>query len=733
MIRNPLLVLGIAAALSVIAARSLQPPVLPAFASHFARVPCTVLGDITADNNSSSYSCKTDAGALLAVSAYGNPPAVGSHLLLRGRLEPFDLPRNPGEPDERILQHERGVSAKLTSARSIRVLPAPPLSVSLAVARLRAWALAQFRARLPEPQATILAGELWGERAALPPQLRTEFQETGTVHILVTAGLHLGVLAGIVLFVLRKLALPRIWTCAMAIAAIWCYAVFSGTHLPSMRAALMLSAGLCAYGTGRAACSWNIFGAALACVAFFDPQAVTSASFALSFSCVGAILLCAGPIHGALQSIGGLPPIAREAVALSVATQLGTWPLIASLFLLFAPYAAIANLAVVPSVGATMILGGLQLLLTPLPQLASIVAAVNASLLGWIVGVVQTIASLPGAAIPAMPPPVWCIVLYDVLLITAIQLWERSARTVALSLFVFGAVIVAMPPRPVDHRLQIVMLDVGQADAIFIRTPSGHVLLIDSGGRLEQGRGTASSAERAGERIVIPFLRRQGIHKIDALILSHPHGDHVGAAAPILRDGFSVGELADSGQQYGGYAYNDAVQMARTDRVPIVYPRAGMVWRTQDGVILTFIGPSLPFIVSKNTINDNSIAFVLQYKHFRMLFTGDAGAAAEQRFLNEGIDLHADVLKVGHHGSAYSSSAEFIEAVHPRYAIISVGRHNMFGHPAPTTLATLRRFGAEIYRTDENAAVTILSNGEMRNGAGISVAGMLHEASGRTR
>jgi competence protein ComEC len=190
-----------------------------------------------------------------------------------------------------------------------------------------------------------------------------------------------------------------------------------------------------------------------------------------------------------------------------------------------------------------------------------------------------------------------------------------------------------------------------------------------------------------------------------------PHGDHVGAAAPILRDDFSVGELADSGQQYAGYAWRDAIATARADRVAIVYPRAGMVWRTDDGVTLTFIGPSLPFIESDNTINDNSIAFILQYKHFRILFTGDAGVAAEQRFLDEGIDLHADVLKVGHHGSAYSSSPAFIAAVHPRYAIISVGRHNMFGHPAPSTIETLQHFYIRVYRTDENGAVSVTTDG----------------------
>jgi competence protein ComEC len=125
-------------------------------------------------------------------------------------------------------------------------------------------------------------------------------------------------------------------------------------------------------------------------------------------------------------------------------------------------------------------------------------------------------------------------------------------------------------------------------------------------------------------------------------------------------------------------------------------------------VTLHFLGPSLPFIAnSRNDINENSVAFVLRYQTFCMLFTGDAGAAAERRFLSEGVGLRCGVLKVGHHGSAYSSTPAFLEAVHPRYAVISVGRHNLFGHPAPQTIAALQRFGATIYRTDEDGAVTI--------------------------
>jgi competence protein ComEC len=147
--------------------------------------------------------------------------------------------------------------------------------------------------------------------------------------------------------------------------------------------------------------------------------------------------------------------------------------------------------------------------------------------------------------------------------------------------------------------------------------------------------------------------------------------------------------------------------------VPIVYPRGGTVWHTDDGVTFRFYGPTMPLLVNtRNDINSNSLVFRVEYGHFRMLFTGDAGAEAEARILASGADVHADVLKVGHHGSAYSSTLEFIRAVAPRYAVISVGRNNLFGHPAPSTIETLAHMGAKIYRTDEDGAITVDTDGE---------------------
>jgi len=274
-----------------------------------------------------------------------------------------------------------------------------------------------------------------------------------------------------------------------------------------------------------------------------------------------------------------------------------------------------------------------------------------------------------------------------------------------------------------------------------IRTPTDRTIVIDAGGELERGGAETSSAERAGARIVLAYLRRTGVHRVDLLLLTHPHGDHVGAAAPII-NAMPVGMIFDSGQSYSGRAYRDAMVAARSHGVPVVLARRGMRWTSGDGLTLDILAPSMPFLAETgDDVNENSIVTRLTSRvgarAFQELFMGDAGEASESRLLaadapchpeqRRGMavisdfdgspstllgmkcesGLHADVVKVGHHGSRYASTAAFIAAVHPSLAIISVGRHNTFGHPAPSTLETLRAEGSAIFQTDRCGAITL--------------------------
>jgi competence protein ComEC len=675
-----------------------------------ARYGATLLERTSAGDGSTELTLALGGGPRVLARLRGDAPPAGTHVIVRGRLEPFDEARNPGEPSDLALQAERGLDASLAGATLLQADAAPSWSVVTLLARAHEWAHDRLRERLGEPGASLVAGELWGERASLPPELRAEFQETGTVHVLVTAGLHLGVVAALAVTLFTLLALPRWVACCATVALLWAFVWWSGGQLPAVRAATMATAALVARACGRATLSWNALAIAALVVAFARPQSVATASFALSFSCVAAIFAWAGPLERWIAARAALPAHAREAMVLTLATQLGIWPLSAAIFLQFAPYAVVANLAVVPCVAATMALGAAQLALAWCAPLAQAFANLDSWLIAWTLGAVRVLSSLPGASVPMTPPPAWCIAAYDAALLAAPVLARRGAQTLAAAALVVATGLVLWPPRGAQARLIVTVLDVGQADAIVVQTPLGHTILVDAGGRLERAAQVdGSAAERVGERTVVPFLLRHGIHAVDAVVISHPHGDHAGGVAPVLRR-LRVTEIADGGQRYGGHAYLDAIATARAQRVPVIYPRASAEWRTDDGVALHFIGPSLPFIGGRNAINSNSIAFVLQFRRFRMLFTGDAGSESERRFLDERVDLHADVLKVGHHGSAYGSSPAFVAAVAPKYAIISVGRHNLFGHPAPSTLATLRRF-ARVYRTDEDGAVTIVSDG----------------------
>jgi len=635
---------------------------------------------------------------------------AGSTLLLRGRLQPFDAPRNRGDPDLRSIEAERGFAGELAHAEILAVRRIP-LRSSL-FARAHTWALAQLRANLSPLDVALLSGELWGARDALPDNVRAEFARTGTVHVLVTAGLHLGVVLAIILALLRALPMPRILVAALALAALWSFAFFAGAHLPTERAATMASFALLAYACGRSALSLDAYAAAMLAILALQPASIASASFALSFSCVGAIIACAPAIEPLLERLP-LPRIVREALLLTLATQLGTWPVSAAVFLQFAPYALLANLAVVPSVGATMFFGALTLLTTPMPTLAHACANATAWLLAWQLAAVHAFASLPAASIAMTPAPFASIAAYDCALVLGLHALRNGNPRGAFAAFAGACCFVLFPPQGIDTRLHVWAIDVGQGEALLVRTPGGHAFVVDAGGKMERGNApdAGAAAERVGERTVLPFLLRRGVHTLDFAMLSHAHGDHAGGIAPLLR-ALRVGALVDPGERYNGPAYLDALRAARRRAIPVLHPSASLRWRFDDGTTLHFIGPITPHLNDgKNRVNDNSLAFVLRYRGFSMLFTGDATATMEGIWMREGSDLHVTVLKVGHHGSRFASSPAFLATVRPRIALISVGRGNRYGQPAPETLARLRAVSARIFRTDRDGEIALSTDG----------------------
>lgn len=705
------------AALGCLAWRG-EPPMIE-HETRTARLGGTVIGDVRRGADAAAFPLALDGGVTVAATVRG-PIEPGDRIVVRGRLTPFDEARNPGEPSRRALALGEGIAGRLSGALVARA-PPDPRDPRAWAARLRAALSQRLRSAVGEPEATVVAGALWGERGTLPHELRDDFQATGTVHVLVTAGLHLGVVAGLLVTLLRWCAVPRIAASLLAIPGVATYAWLSGGHLPSQRAAVMVGLALLARACGARVVSWNALALAALIVAVIWPASVTTVSFALSFSCVAAIVLFARPIEHALAHTR-LPDRVREALALTASTQIGVWPLSAATFGLVAPYAVLANAFVVPATGIAMLGGIATLACAGVPLAGAYAAGITALDVDAILRVVGAVAALPGARLSVAPPPALAIIAYDALAIAAALLLERRPRTAAALLAVACAAVFATTLRLPDGRLTITMLDVGQGDGIVVRTPGGHVILIDSGGRLERGSGEGgeSPAELVGERIVLAYLQRQGIRRVDLLVITHPHGDHVGGCFPIVR-ALQVDAIGDSGQAYGGRAFRDCLGAARARRVPVILVRKGMRYRTEDGVTFDALAPQLPLLAEgRNDVNENSVVLMMTYRcarcarPLRMLFTGDAGTATEARMLASGANLQADLLKVGHHGSAYSSSPAFIAAVRPRVALISVGRHNLFGHPAATTLATLRDAGTIVYRTDLCGAIVVEAETSVR-------------------
>jgi competence protein ComEC len=695
-----------------------------------ARYVALVSGDVRDGDDGAESTLLTIDGIGTVRATLRTPLVPGERVEVRGRLEPFDEPRNPGEPSMRDIMTDEGIAGRLAAAHVLARLPDDAWDTRAWAARLRALLSQRLRASVPEPSATILAGALWGERGALPDDVRETFQATGTVHVLVTAGLHLGIIAALTMLLLTRCGLHRLSACAATLAVVIAYAWFSGAHLPSERAATMIGVALLARACGARITSWNALAVAGIAVALLWPASVGSASFALSFSCVAAILLLAQPLTNMLERLPVHERV-REALALTVATQIGTWPLTAAIFSTVAPYAVLANAIVVPLVAIVLPLGIATLLIPPLAPLATLALLV-------VRHVVALIAALPGAHATIATPPLITIIAYDASILAVAMLIRRERIRTAVAAFVAACGIVIAPSFiHAPHGLLITHLDVGQADAAVIRTPNDHVILIDTGGELEHG-GANSNAERAGARVVLAYLQRAGIRKIDLMLLTHPHGDHVGACFPII-EAMQVAMLFDSGQHYGGRAYRDCIAGARAHAIPIVIARRGMRWASGDGMVLDILAPSMPFLADTgDDVNENSIVVMLRYYRFRELFMGDAGEASEARLLAAAApchpersrgtaaivgpsggsstslgmtcddNLHADVVKVGHHGSRYASTPAFVAAVHPRIAIISVGRHNTFGHPASTTIETWNEAGADILRMDRCGAVSLI-------------------------
>jgi competence protein ComEC len=544
---------------------------------------------------------------------------------------------------------------------------------------------------------------LIADQRQIPTEMRDRYASAGLIHMLSISGLHVAVIAAAMELLFQVARMPRRVALLGAFVTTGVYVAVIGAPPPALRSAAMLGVTMISRLAQRPTSPWAAW-AIGAFVPLYASRTVLDVGYQLSVLGMCA-LVAAGSLwrkHLAKRITGRKAGLAKEMITSLVACAV-TAPLVAWVFGRISLIAPISNLIASPVITLAQPVLFLAMLLAPLGSLAQFVAQAVHPLLFAFDWIATAAASIPGAAITVATTLATALLAGIAAAALVVACVSRHPARPAITAIGALAVMTAVPSFALARSkgVEIHVLDVGQGDAILLRTDAGRWVLFDA--------GPAWNGSDAGRRVVLPYMLRRG-GSLESFVLSHPHNDHVGGAASVL-DAMHPRSYWDAAFAGGSATYIASLATAKKDGIEWRRVHPGDSVRI-DGVTLSFLAPDSVWTIGLKDPNLASTVALVRYGVVRFLLVGDAERGEEDWLLAQHPnDLHADVLKVGHHGSSTSSSAAFLAAVSPRLAVISVGALNKYGHPSGDVIQALHRVGAEVLRTDEAGTIVIRTDG----------------------